>query len=163
MDKDRLAPMVAWANAHIAAHPRPDFTVFARDRPQLQRWYVVPRNDVRNVYLHRFLASDEDRAPHDHRGDNVSWVIDGEYDEHVFGVEGVLSRVERRRAGDVVSRAATLLHRVELVDDRPALSLFFIGPIVRDWGFRCPDRWMSYEEFISVVPGGNAVGRGCGD
>lgn len=152
-----------WAVDYIAAHPddprdpQRGFTVWVNGSLYLERWYVVPRNDAMNVYLHRFWRSDDDRALHDHRGDNRSVIIDGHYVEHA------LEGSQTRFAGDVVDRRATDLHRIELVDYRPVISLFFIGPIVRNWGFRCLDgRWIPWREFVSVVPGGNALGKGCG-
>lgn len=132
MDDIDLGHLRAWAYAHITAHPEPDFTVTNHGVVYLQRWYMIPRNDVRNVYLHCFLGDDDARAPHDHRGDNLSYLLDGEYDEHLYSVAGAPLGVERRRAGDCVQRSARQLHRAALVDARPALSLFFIGPTVRD-------------------------------
>jgi hypothetical protein len=151
------AEMAAWARYYITARPEPDFTVLDRERkPYLQRWYIIPRNDVCNVYLHRFLGSDEDRALHDHRGDNRSWLLDGEYLEHLEDGSSTT-----RFTGEVVERKATDLHRVELVSG-PVLSLFFIGPIIRDWGFRCPQGFVPWQDFVEIIPGGNAAGRGCG-
>src|SRR6185312_6999729 len=72
-----------WALSYIEAHPVPDFHVGPDDDHQLQRWFVVPRNFFNNVYLHRFLRSDDDRALHDHPWDNRSWVLSGEYVEHL--------------------------------------------------------------------------------
>lgn len=166
--------MSEWALRYVAEHPDDPldpargFTVYQGGRPYLRRWYVVPRNDVRNVYLHQFLLSDDDRALHDHRGDNTSFLIDGDYVEYVLPRSrydsGVRTPdVRRVRAGETATRRATDLHRVELVDGRPVLSLFFIGPTVRDWGFGCERGWVPWRDFVEVVPGGNAVGRGCGD
>ncbi len=145
-----------WAHFYIASR-EPDFTVLNAGRVYLQRWYVVPRNDTMNVYLHRFLMSDDDRALHDHRGNNRSWLLEGEYLEHLDD-----GRCVTRYQGETIDRRATDMHRVELVNG-PVISLFFIGPIVRDWGFMCPEgRWVPWQDFVSVVPGGNDIGRGCG-
>lgn len=142
----------------MLAHPEPSFTVFQNGRPYLQRWFIVPRNDLMNVYLHRFLQSDDDRGLHDHRGDNRSILLEGQYREHFDD-----GSVHLRRTGEVVHRRAADLHRVELIDDLPTVSLFFIGPTVRNWGFKCPDgRWIPWQEFVEIVPGGNALGKGCG-
>jgi hypothetical protein len=150
--------ILIWAHAHIAANPLPDFTVYDPDGlPQLERWYIVPRNDTQNVYLHRFLRSDDGRALHDHRGNNKSWLLEGCYRERLADGSAVL-----RWPGDIVERLAATPHRVEILDGQPAISLFFIGPIVRDWGFYCPDRWVPWQEFVTVVPGGNGIGQGCG-
>src|SRR5277367_2854970 len=149
--------MARWARSYIELH-EPDFTVRQNEEVYLQRWHLVPRNDVMNIYLHRFLKDDDDRALHDHRGDNRSWILEGSYLEHLEG--GVCYT---RRPGDHVVRRAVTLHRVELFHSRPVISLFSIGPVVRDWGFKCPDgRWIPWQEFVKVIPGGNETGVGCG-
>lgn len=145
-----------WAFDWIARHPVPDFHVGPDDDHQLQRWFVVPRNPYHNVYLHRFLRSDDDRALHDHPWDNRSWVIDGEYREVTQDGQSLL-----RHAGDSIERRAIEAHRVELVAG-PAVTLFFTGPIVRQWGFYCPKGWVPWQDFVTVEPGGNRRGQGCG-
>jgi hypothetical protein len=49
-----------------------------------------------------------------------------------------------------------------------ATTLFAGGPIVREWGFDCPQGWRHWKEFTSVVIGADGVprsgvGRGCGE
>lgn len=149
--------MLRWAKCFITQRGTPDVLLHVHGKPYLERWFVVPRNDVMNVYLHRFVASDEDRALHDHRGENRSWLLEGEYLEHT-----TTDAPQLLCAGDSISRGAEQLHRVELIDGKPALSLFFIGPIVRDWGFKCPDgRYVPWQEFLHETPG-NEFGKGCG-
>ena len=46
---------------------RPHFLISDQADPYLHRWYVIPRNRFLNLYLHKFLRDDEDRALHDHR------------------------------------------------------------------------------------------------
>lgn len=152
-----LAAVRGWALDHIAAHPAPDFHVGPDDDHQLQRWFVLPRNPFSNVYLHRFLRSDDDRALHDHPWDNRSWVLAGEYVEHLQ--DGTLAhRVE----GEAIERRAIQAHRVELITG-PAVTLFFTGPVIRPWGFYCPKGWVGWKEFVIQESGGNRRGRGCGE
>lgn len=148
--------VLRWAETLMLSRP-PDFHVWTPEGElQLERWYVVPRNDVANVYLHRFLRSD--RTLHNHRGDNRSWLLTGRYRERLETGDSRLLV-----AGDVVERRAADPHFVELIDDEPAISLFFIGPIVRDWEFICPDgRRVPWRDYVEIVPGGNVQGRGCG-
>jgi len=145
------ASALRWARRLIEVYPEPDFTVRQGDDVYLQRWYVIPRNDVRNVYLHRFLRSDDARAMHDHRGDNTSWILDGKYREHsgVYREDGTILLLPSRMRGpsDLVERRGTDLHRVELITEI-VLSLFFIGPCIREWGFACPQGWMSQKEYL---------------
>lgn len=150
--------LLVWARKYMLEQPDPDFIVLQNGEPYLQRWYIVPRNDLMNVYLHRFLRSDDDRGLHNHRGDNRSILLEGQYLEHLDD-----GSVHLRSAGDVIRREAADFHRVELVGGAPIVSLFFIGPTVRDWGFKCPDgRYVPWQEYVEVVPGGNTSGKGCG-
>lgn len=63
----------------------PDQRIGTAAYPYLDRWFVIPKNRILNVYLHHFQRSDEDRALHDHPWlVNMSWILDGEYDEMRF-------------------------------------------------------------------------------
>lgn len=152
-----FASVRGWALSYIAAHPKPDFHVGPNDNHQLQRWFVIPRNPWQNIYLHRFLRSDDDRALHDHPWDNRSWLLSGGYLEHVQDGTTII-----RLEGDIVERRAIEAHRIELVNG-PAVSLFFTGPIVRSWGFYCPQGWRPWKEFVDITEGGNQRGQGCGE
>jgi len=53
--------------------------------PYNDRWFVMPKNRWFGVYLHHFQRSDDDRALHDHPwAFNISWLLDGDYDEITF-------------------------------------------------------------------------------
>lgn len=130
-----------WAEGIIASRPR-DFEI---GENYLRRWWVVPRNFYANVYLHEMTGNDDDRAMHDHPWANTSLVIKGGYLEHT--PEGVFER----REGDVVERAATALHRLELLPGvERTLSLFLTGPKVREWGFQTAQGWVHYKDFIEI-------------
>jgi hypothetical protein len=152
-----LASVREWALDYIARQPEPDFHIGPKDNHQLQRWFVLPRNPFANVYLHRFLRSDDDRALHDHPWDNRSWVLSGVYIEHLQD-----GSTAARFEGDVVERTAIEAHRVELVTG-PAVTLFFTGPIIRSWGFYCPKGWVPWRLFVDTEEGGNRRGQGCGE
>lgn len=141
-----------WADAIMAAR-EPDFVV---GQNYMRRWWIVPRNAWSNVYLHDFGRSDDDRALHDHPWASTSFILRGRYREHT--PEGAFERV----AGDVVSRLAEALHRIELYPGERALTLFFTGPKVREWGFACPQGWVHWRDFTAGEHG-ESVGRGCGE
>jgi hypothetical protein len=121
----------------------PDFIVRGPGGDYLHRWYVIPRNRWFNVYYHRFLHSDEDRALHDHMYVNASIILRGSYIEHF--ADGT---TRLRRPGNVVLRRPTTAHRVELINGAPVVTLFVTGPRVRNWGFLCPGGWVPHEVFL---------------
>jgi hypothetical protein len=151
----------------------PDFIVGDEPVPYLRRWWIIPRNRRFNIYLHNFKRSDDDRALHDHPYLNVSVILRGAYLEHLPG-----DRVKLRKAWRpwapwrLVFRLPTAAHRVELLrypqvhpqhvpGERPVWTLFITGHRVREWGFHCPRGWVAWQQFVSVRPGGNSIGRGC--
>lgn len=141
----------------LAASRQPDFVIGGTDRPYLHRWFVVPRNPVFNIYLHNFIRSDDDRALHDHPWLNCSIILDGAYVEHTIAPGGINKRVTRK-AGDIVFRRATAAHRIEI--NVPSWSLFITGPVIREWGFHCPNGWRAWRQFVAERDSGQ-IGRGC--
>ena len=64
----------------------PDFVIGGSDRPYMHPWWLIPRNPWFNVYLHRIMRSDDDRALHDHPWVNCSVLLEGSYVELVGSV-----------------------------------------------------------------------------
>ena len=154
---------LSWsANEVVRKRPVHDFTVGGSDNPYMYRWWVIPRNKVFNIYLHRFLRSDSDEALHDHPwAFNISIIVKGEYTEHTKLAGGV----ERKRlfpTGTIKLRLGPAPHRVELTAGE-VWTFFITGPTIREWGFHCPKGWRPWKEFVASHDGGNTVGRGCGD
>lgn len=147
-----IEDMAAWARAHMQRQP--NFVIGAP--AYLRRWWVVPRNEFQNVYLHEILRDDDDRALHDHPWENTSLVLIGRYREITPAGTFI------REAGALIHRQATDLHRLELIDGAPCVSLFFTGPKVREWGFACPNGWVHWRDFTGGE-NGELVGRGCGE
>lgn len=143
-----------------AARRQPDQIIGGSEDPYLLRWYFIPRNRFFNVYVHRFLRSDDDRALHDHPWVNMSVLLEGRYVEHTIRAGGIEVRCART-AGSIVLRRARHAHRIEL-DDGPCWTLFITGPRVRVWGFHCPHRWVPWQEFVDPTDSG-AVGKGCAE
>jgi hypothetical protein len=122
----------------------------------LQRWHLVPRNRLLNVYLHRFTGSDDDRALHDHPWPSMSLLLRGGMTEHFRTPGG-----ERWRTLPwlrPVFRRAEFAHRLALRHG-PAWTLFITGPKVREWGFLCAGGWRHWSAFTDET--GQRVGRGC--
>lgn len=147
-----LSAMGRWAEGLMASRPA-DFVI---GDDYMHRWWVMPRNNYCNVYLHDILKSDDDRAFHDHPWTNTSVILLGSYIEHT--PEGSFKRV----AGDVVTRTPETLHRLEVIPGERAISLFMTGPTVREWGFTCAHGWVHWRDFVDARDTGQ-VGRGCGE
>lgn len=139
----------------------PDKVIGGLDDPYLLRWYVTPRNRLLNVYAHLFLRSDDERALHDHPWASCSILLDAAYIEHLPG-----GRRSWRYPGDVVVRRARAAHRIQLLPgwhpgtEAPCRTLFITGPIVRQWGFLCPQGWRHWKDFTAPWDSGQ-VGPGC--
>jgi hypothetical protein len=144
-----LDEMRAWADSIMARTP--DFVI---GNDYLRRWWIIPRNEGCNVYLHHILHSDDDRALHDHPWANTSYLLAGSYVEVTPDGEFV------REAGCIVQREATDAHRLIIPDGGGAVSLFITGPKIREWGFHCPNGWRHWKEFVAAADKGQ-VGRGC--
>jgi hypothetical protein len=145
-----------WFEA-IAAKRPPDFVIGGAATPYMRRWWIIPRNRFFNIYLHQFLRSDDDRALHDHPWINLSILLDGDYTEHTIEAGGVRKAVHYS-VGDWKFRRAKAAHRIEI--ESPCWSLFITGPIVREWGFHCPNGWRPWQLFVDQRDSGS-VGRGC--
>lgn len=169
----------------------PDFVIGSEDNPYLHRWWIIPKNRLFNIYLHKFMRSDDDRALHDHPWSwNLSIIIRGSYIEHMpknkktFGKDGDFRTVTKiRKAWRPVFRWGTTPHRIELYkryvfgEPKPShtfpglpiqvtgeahvWTIFITGNNVRDWGFYCRQGWRRWQDFVSLRQGGNGVGRGC--
>ena len=142
----------------LASRRPPDFVIGGVADPYMLRWWVLPRNRVFNIYLHRFLRSDDDRALHDHPWFNVSLILDGEYTEETIARGGVHRR-RVFRVGALKLRAPWSAHRVDL-HAGPCWTLFITGPVMRTWGFHCPRGWRSWKIFVDGRDSGS-IGRGC--
>jgi len=214
-------PHIYWQATQADPLMAPDVVIGSLENPYLHRWHVVPRNEwpfgflkrlsqrlglplavqgavkkfvdatTINIYFHHFLRSDDDRALHDHPWANMSWLLEGDYDEVVFETDpkGVVEGYEYnvpptkripRKEGHFAFRHAERAHRVQLhkrkpmmmkrpvplAGEEPVWTLFITGPKQRAWGFWCPKAWRHWESFVEF-PKGDAnsgvsqVGRGC--
>lgn len=123
----------------------------------LHRWHVIPRNKFFNIYLHKFIGDDDDRATHDHPFHSMSILLRGSLHE-ICETRGRFTIRSIKRFMPVFRRAKHA-HRLILGSDEPALTLFITGPVIRRWGFHCPKGWVYWKDFTD--PTGNGIGRGC--
>lgn len=146
---------------------KPHFTIGGHDDPYMFRWYLIPRNRLLNIYLHKFLRDDDDRALHDHPWWFVSFMLKGGYWEIVPRADGLPSnRAIKRSFPGIAYRPATHRHRVVLFAPtgikEPCWTIVVTGRAQRTWGFWCPKGFVPWQEFVSEDDGGH-VGRGCGE
>lgn len=98
-------------------------------QPYLQRWYLFRSTRI-GLFVHRFIRSDEDRALHDHPWNFLVIPIWRGYIEH--------NQRGQRRVWPIIGmryRTAEYQHRVELVNEKAAWSIFIRFPYRRTWGF----------------------------
>ncbi|MEN6538890.1 MAG: hypothetical protein ABFC67_04695 [Mizugakiibacter sp.] len=161
----------------IAERRPPDLVIGGVARPYLLRWFVIPRNPIFNIYLHKFLRDDDDRALHDHPWPWCSILLRGAYIEHTIAAGGIHRR-ELRRAPSIKLSGPRRAHRIELIKvpaattaawinrDRREIAcwtLFITGPRIRRWGFHCRSGWVHWRDFTDPATQGTTVGRGCGE
>lgn len=157
---------------------KPDFVVGDEANPYLQRWHIIPQNPVFNIFLHKFMRDDDDRALHDHPWPSLSFLLKGSYVECTPGENGRIKRKLYKR-GSMIYRRATHRHRIELEKDIdafdpahrlglrqelpriPAWTLFITGFKVREWGFWCNGwRFVGHVEYTKPGDKGK-IGKGC--
>lgn len=146
-----------WAEKLMASR-EPDFVIGPdRDPPYIRRWWVIPRNKWFNIYLHEVQQDDDDRALHDHPWYNMSYIVEGGYNEIT-----PTKTFWPLHQGGIRFRKPTAAHRLELLNGR-TITLFLTGPRVREWGFHCPQGWVHWKQFTTSTNGESKIGRGCGD
>jgi hypothetical protein len=131
---------------------KPDFVIGDN---YMHRWWLIPRNRYFNIYLHKIMQNDDDRALHDHPWWSVSILLKGKLREVLHsGLRYPLRFIP-------LFRSSMLAHRLEVVEG-PVWTLFITGPVVRSWGFHCPKGWVHWQDFVDQRDTGK-VGRGCGE
>lgn len=131
---------------------RPDEVIGRPADPMMLRWHILKVWKLPRVYLHKFLRSDDDRAPHDHPWWFISILLRGTYVEHING------RIKIRTAPAICFRSTKDRHRVELlsalvdsthgyIKPLPTWSIIITGPVVRRWGFWCDEKFIPSREF----------------
>lgn len=102
-----------------------------------------------NITLHKIVRSD-DPIMHDHPWPFLTIILKGGYWEHT--PEGKTWH----GPGSIIWRKANELHWLELDQDKPATTLFFMGPQQREWGFivqdsKGKDTWVKWTDYLEQV------------
>lgn len=150
----------------------PDLLIGPRDNPQTSRWHLWKLGGFQ-IALHRWHRSDDDRALHDHKADNLSILLTGRLREIVGDLStkrtyaGEVRMVHRRRTlwpFVPYFRRAETPHRIELIDG-PVWTIWIRWPPRRRWGYWCKFGWRDADVYNKqadyYAAGVSEVGRGC--
>jgi len=125
----------------------------------MHRYYLFLKDRTKfpfNVTMHKIVKSD-DPIYHDHPWSYVTVVLWGGYHEHtpIRDNKGKIigDFVEWRGPGSIIKRKAQDYHWLELKDEKPATTIFFMGKQKRQWGFLVktkPEkhRWIHNEYYL---------------
>lgn len=124
---------------------KPDLVIGPPNNPYMLRWHLL-RLRGWQLALHKICRSDDARALHDHKADNLSIILKGQYNElrqqPVGGYAGVVYG-----PGNVIFRKAEWLHRLVLNDSEPVWTLWLRWPPRRRWGFHTATGWMDAADY----------------
>lgn len=164
--RDDLADLaIKWAMRR-----EPDLIIGSPRDPYMHRHFVIPKNRLFNIYLHRIMRDDDDRALHDHPWWSIGMIIRNHYFDIVPRIKTLFRKygsgdlmAVRRDEWSITFRRAIDMHRIVLPGPgkQEAWTLFMTGPEVRDWGFWCPAGWRSSRVFGEKLDRASVVGRGC--
>lgn len=131
----------------------------------LIRYYLIPSNKYFNIYLHKFMSSDEDIALHDHPWDSLSILLYNSYIECIpENKEKWLNNESRsiieieRKQFSVIYRDASWIHKIVL-HKGPVYTLFITSSYKRNWFFWCDKGPVLSSDFLDKT--GTEVGKGC--
>ena len=125
----------------------------------MHRYYLFLKDRVSfpfNVTLHHIVRSD-DPIMHDHPWDFTTIILKGGYWEHVCKwnkeYTDFVDICTWRGPGSVIRRSAKSFHWLELDNEKPATTLFFMGKQQRKWGFLLDKvegtlHWVESEDYL---------------
>ena len=117
----------------------------------LRRWHAF-RSSAFCKYHHLYIGNDPTPWTHDHPWPSLSLCLQGALLETLR-----LPCSEERTAnifpGALAYRPARTAHRLDLIRG-PAVTLFFTGPHIREWGWHLPDGWHPWHELSQFDPDG---------
>ena len=110
--------------------------------PYLHRWTLLSLPGGRKVYLHRYVGSDWTRNLHDHPKHFVSIGLRGGY------VEQTPQGLTQWRAPWIRRFPPHHIHRLRVCRGRGCLTLVYVGPWKREWGFWVSGRWWRWDRYV---------------
>lgn len=94
------------------------------------------------IRVHKWVASDDLRALHDHPYCFITFILRGSY----YDISKV--KTEKLTAGCIRYRPATYQHAVQLAGTMPCWSLVLSGPFIRQWGFWLNNKFIRREKYF---------------
>lgn len=113
-----------------------------KSKPYMTR-YTLFECKYFQVCLHHFFHSDWTDDFHDHPWPFVSLILWRGYIE-----ETPDGKRRRRLPGMILFRKATHQHRVELINEKPAITLVLMGKRVRQWYFYCKGVKIWFQDYF---------------
>lgn len=144
------------------------------EEPYLTRWILLTKKYL-HIYFHKFHRSDSPEL-HDHPWSFISIVLWRGYIEETFvkppklipyrftkffgertvekatfsPLYGLLGTKKKRiYPGQILYRAATHAHRVELINGKPAYTLLINFGYIRQWGFFTKNCWQHFISYFN--------------
>jgi hypothetical protein len=127
------------------------------------RWTFTPSNYITRLHIiktpwwaimiHWINGPDPEPDMHDHPVTFLSIILRGGYTEDVLMTENfgdflggwpVIRRINRRWFNFI--RAGKHVHSIQWVAPE-TVTLCFVGPKVREWGFHTKDGWVHWKEY----------------
>jgi hypothetical protein len=109
-----------------------------------------------NVFIHKIIKSDADgdSVLHDHPWWYLTIVLAGGYYEWRPYTSSKGVTIQKRYwigPGSILWRRAESLHRLELYNNTPALTIFIHGKRIREWGFLTKNGWVDRISYIKKL------------
>lgn len=121
---------------------KPDLVIGPLKRPYMLRWHLL-RFRGWQLALHKICRSDDARARHDHKADNLSIILRRQYTE----IRGDGDGGQVYGPGNVIFRKAEAAHRLVLNPGECVWTLWLRWPPRRRWGFYTPEGWMDASDY----------------
>jgi hypothetical protein len=111
-------------------------------------WWLKPWMPF-GIRLHHIKRSDAGRDLHDHPWWYLTIILVGEYWEttqpaHMTEYDFF---IHRRTAGSVAFHSTSFKHRLDVPENRTALTLFIHGRKARTWGFHTDDGFVPHDKY----------------
>lgn len=108
------------------------------------------------ICLHWINKPDEEPWLHDHPVSFLSIILRGKYAEIRQNMGELSPRIKVHRWFNFVRACRYERHRI-IFTRTNTLTLCFMGPKTREWGFEVPQRWVGWKEYYGLLREGHAV------